>query len=86
MPLTEEVNEAIVHGEVDGKVAQPVPTTEADGRTLAKLKEIACGSPRRFAGITFEVKLTLSPGTASETDSVRLPPAPKIESENVPLR
>ena len=82
----EEVNEAIVHGEIDGLTAQPVPTVEAGGVTSAKLKAIACGSASRFAGITFEVKSTFSPGTASEAASTRAPPAPKSASANDPLR
>src|SRR4051812_12115935 len=69
-----------------GDEASEVPKMLADGVTLEKPKLMASGLPRAEAGITLEVKVTLSPGAEFEAVKVSPVPAPKTESLNVPLR
>src|SRR3954451_22246966 len=68
------------------KEASEVPLMLTAGVTLEKPKLMAIGLPRAEAGITLEVKLTLSPGTAFEAVKVSPVPAPKTESVKDPLR
>jgi hypothetical protein len=83
VPEMEETNDASVHPVVP---LHPVGVVPTGGVTSAKLRLMASGLWRRFAGTTSDVKERFSPAVELETLNVRLVPEPKVASVNVPLR
>src|SRR4051794_3528456 len=75
VPLTAAVNGA-----------SELPRMLTLGVTLEKLRLSASGEPRALAGITPEVKETVSPGVALEAVKVSPVPLPKRASVNDPVR